>query len=360
MPIASTQALAIARLLHVLAERHASDLHLVPGNYPTMRLDGKLQPLTEEGVVTTDSVAAAVDFLLTADQQAILQKDRQVIGVYNWEGRARFRVEAQYELDQLSLSLRYIPSQVMDLQTIKAPPLVQQLVGLDRGLVIVAGPVGSGRTAVSAALINEINNNRQVRVVTIEKPVEYLFVAHKALIEQREVGRDVANMATGLVQARNGDADIVFASPVVTTEDWQAALETVESGKALVAVTAGETAASTLEHIHASVPVSQQSWVRNLFSGSLIAIIVLRLVPKIGGGQILAFEVATVNSAVQSALREGRFWQLSGIIQTSRQEGMQSLDFALAKLVKDGLVSREDALAQAPDQRSLLAQLRGI
>lgn len=358
MPVASTQALTTARLLHILAERHASDLHLVPGNYPMLRLDGELQPLTDEGVVTTEAAAAAVDFLLTADQQAVLQKDRQAIGVYNWEGRARFRVEAQYELDRLSVSLRYIPTQVMDLQMLRAPASVQRLVGLDRGLVILAGPIGSGRTAVGASLITSINDSRQVRIVTIERPVEYLFVAHKSLIEQREVGRDVASMAMGLVQSRNGDVDIILASPVVSSEDWQAALETVESGKALIAITAGETTASTLEHIHAAVPASQQAWVRNLLSESLIAAVVLRLVPKIGGGQVLAFEVVTVNSAVQAAMREGRFWQLPGIIQTSRQEGMQSLEYSLAKLVKDGLVSRDDALAQASDQRSLLAQLR--
>jgi twitching motility protein PilT len=358
MAVASSQALATARLLQVLSERRGSDLHLVPGSYPTVRVDGSLQALVDEPVVTAEAVAAAADFLLTPSQQALLEQQRQAVAVYSWEGRGRFRVEAQYELDQLSMSVRQIPSSAADLAQLQAPAAVQSLVSLQHGLIIVSGPTGSGRTAVAAALVHGINATRQVRIVTIEQPVEYLFAADKSLVEQREVGRDVPSVPAGLQQAQRGDANVIMVSPVSTAEDWQAVLETVEAGKLVVAVAAGESSAGTLEHIHASFGSSEQAWARNLLSESLAAVISLRLVPKVGGGQAMVFEVVTLTAAVQSALREGRFWQLPSIIQTSRQEGMQSLEFALAQLVKAGNVKQEDAVAQVPDQRALLAQLR--
>jgi twitching motility protein PilT len=314
--------------------------------------------LGDEPVVTAEVVAAAVDFLLTPSQQAQLEQERQVVAVYSWEGRGRFRVEAQYELNQLSLSVRQIPASAADLASLKAPASIQTLISLQRGLIIVTGPTGSGRTAVAAALLRGINATRQVRIITIEQPVEYLFAADQALVEQREVGRDVPSVPAGLVQAQRGDANVVLVSPVASPGDWQAILETVEAGKLVIAVTAGESSAGILEHINACFEASQQAWARNLLSENLAAVIGLRLVPKVGGGQVIVFEVVTLTSAVQSALREGRFWQLPGIIQTSRQDGMQSLEFALAQLVRAGVVKQEDAAAQVPDQRALLAQLR--
>ncbi len=358
MAVASAQALATARLLQALSERHASDLHLVAGSYPTLRVGGKLEPVQGEEVVTAEAVAAAADFLLTPDQLKLLEQDRQVVSVYSWEGRGRFRVEAQFELGQLSLSVRRVPSTVADLAALRAPEAVRKLAQLQRGLIIVTGPTGSGRTGVAAALVQAINASRAVRIVTVEHPVEYLHAADKALVEQREVGRDVPTVAAGLHQATSGDAAVIVASPVEAGEDWRAVLEAVEAGKLVIAVAAGESSAGTLEHLHATFPGSQQAWVRNLLSQSLAAVINLRLVPTVAGGQAAAFEVITLTSAVQSALREGRFWQLPSIIQTSRQEGMQSLEFALAQLVREGVVEQAVAAAQVADPRTLLAQLR--
>ncbi len=358
MAVASAQALATARLLQALSERHASDLHLVAGSYPTLRVNGKLEPVQGEEVVTAEAVAAAADFLLTPEQLTQLEADRQVVSVYPWEGRGRFRVEAQFELGQLSLSVRRVPSTVADLAALRAPETVRKLAQLQRGLIVVTGPTGSGRTGVAAALVQAINASRGVRIVTVEYPVEYLHAADKALVEQRDVGRDVPSVAAGLRQATSGDAAVIVASPVATGEDWRAVLEAVEAGKLVIAVAAGESSAGTLEHLHATFPASQQAWVRNLLSESLAAVVNLRLVPTVNGSQAAAFEVVTLTSAVQSALREGRFWQLPSIIQTSRQEGMQSLEFALAQLVREGAVEQAVAAAQVSDPRALLAQLR--
>lgn len=358
MAVASSQALATARLLQALSERHASDLHLVAGSYPTLRVNGRLEPVAGEEIVTAEAVAAAADFLLTPAQLQQLEADRQVVGVYSWEGRGRYRVEAQYELGQLSLSIRAVPSAVADLAALRAPEAVRKLAQLQHGLVIITGPTGSGRTGVAAALVKSINAERAVRIVTVEHPVEYLHAADKALVEQREVGRDVASVAEGLRQATSGDAAVIVASPVATGDDWRAVLEAVEAGKLVVAVAAGESSAGTLEHLHATFPSSQQAWVRNLLSASLVAVLNLRLVPTVAGGQAAAFEVVTLTSAVQAALREGRFWQLPSVIQTSRQEGMQSLEFALAQLVREGVVDQAVAAAQVADPRTLLAQLR--
>jgi twitching motility protein PilT len=358
MAVASAQALATARLLQALSERHASDLHLVAGSYPTLRVNGALQPIVGEEIVTAEAVAAAADFLLTPEQLQQLDASRQVIAVYSWEGRGRFRVEAQFELGQLSLSVRRVPSTVADLTALRAPESVRHLAQLERGLIIVTGPTGSGRTGVASALVQAINASRAVRIVTVEHPVEYLHAADKALVEQREVGRDVPSIAEGLRQAASGDAAVIVATPIVAGDDWRAALEAVEAGKLVIAVTAGESSAGTLEHLHATFPSSQQAWVRNLLSENLAAVVNLRLVPTVAGGQAAAFEIVTLTSAVQSALREGRFWQLPSIVQTSRQEGMQSLEFALAQLVREGAVEQSVAAAQVSDQRALLAQLR--
>lgn len=349
----TSDSLAIARLLSVVAERHASDLHLTVGNPPVLRVDGRLVPLSEEPILTPDVLDGVVRAILTPDQRARLESDRELTVAYAFENRARFKATVYHQKGFVAISLRLIPSRVPTVAELGLPAIVDAFAALPRGFVIVAGPFGSGRTTTVAAIVQSINENRAVHIVTIERPIEYLFLNNKAVIEQREVGTDTKSFAQALSTANREDVDVVMVSELEDAGTIRAALEVVESGRLVLSTITAESSVKALEHILLSFPPTELPVVRRALSEHLSGILTVRLLPRIGGGRLPAVEVMIPNEPMRSVIREGALYQLGNILHTAREEGTVPLDRALAERVKAGDVRLEDALPFAEDRAAL-------
>lgn len=352
-PILKTnEQIEINRILTLAAEYNASDLHLSVGNPPTVRVEGELIPLREEKVITPDFLEKISLFFLNEKQREILQREREIILAYDFQNRIRFKVNIFYQESYLSASLRLIPYTIKTLKELGLPKAVENFTQLKKGLVIICGPFGSGRTSTLAAIISEINNSRNEHILTVEKPIEFIFTDNKSIIEQREVGSDALSFEQAVNSATQEDLDIIMVSDLKSKEVIRGCLDLAERGSLVIAAIDTESVIKTIEKIINSFEPKEQNQVKVQLSDVLEGIIAQRLVPKVGGGRILVTEVLVTNSAVHSIIREGNIYQLNSILATSRDEGMLSLDQALTELVKTGEIQLEDAIEQAEDKNN--------
>lgn len=350
--------LAINKILTMVAEHKASDLHLSVANPPILRVDGKLVALSDEPLLTPDWLANFIDSILNEQQKEILARDKELVLGYDFSDKVRFKVNVFYQKGALSASLRYIPNLIRTIDELGLPPVVQGFTKLKKGLVLITGPFGSGRTTTMAALVNEINKARAEHIITIEKPIEYLFVEDKSVIEQREVGKDTNSFTEALDAIREEDVNVVMVSEMETKEVIKMVLEVAEAGRLIYSVMSTDSVLKTIEKIINSFGQDEKGHIRNQLADDLEGIISQRLLPKAGGGMKLVAEVLIPTPAVRSVIRDGAIYQLNNILQTSRGEGMISLDRALAELVKAGEISLDDALVQATDPQNLKAIAR--
>jgi twitching motility protein PilT len=351
--MSTTENLAIARLLTVVAERKASDLHLTVGNPPILRVDGKLQTLAEEAIVTPDFLESVVKTILTPEQRRHLEEAREITVAYQFENRARFKANVYHQKGFLAVSLRLVPPTIKSISELGLPPILETFAALDHGLVIVTGPFGSGRTTTVAAILQTINERRAEHIVTIERPIEYLYLNNKSVIEQREVGVDTKSFEQALVTASHEDVDVVMVSELEDVPTIRAALTAVESGRLLFTTLTTESAVKTIEKLLLSFTPTELPQVRKQLAENLRGIVSQRLLPRVGGGRIVVAEVLIPNEPIRSVIRDGVLYQLQNILHTSREEGMVSLDRALAELVKTGEVLLEDALQYTSDRAAL-------
>jgi twitching motility protein PilT len=345
--------LAIAHLLSTVAERKASDLHLTVGNPPILRIDGKLNTLAEEAIVTPDFLEDVVKTMLSPDQRRALEERRELTVAYQFENRARFKANVYHQKGFLAVSLRLIPATIPSIAELGLPAIVETFAELERGLVIVTGPFGSGRTTTIAALIQSINQKRSEHIVTIERPIEYLFLNNQSVIEQREVGVDTVSIEQALTTASHEDVDVVMVSELEDADAIRAALTAVESGRLLLTTMTTESAVKTIEKLLLSFNTTELPQVRKQLAENLRGIVSQRLLPRVGGGRIVVAEVLIPNEPIRSVLRDGVLYQLQNILHTSREEGMVSLDRALAELVKAGVVLLDDAMQFTSDRAAL-------
>lgn len=349
----TSKQLEINRILKTVAEYKASDLHLTVGNPPILRIDGKLTPLQEESLLTPDFIQGVVESFLDDKQKEILEREREIVVAYTLENKARFKVNIFYQKGHPSVSLRYVPPTIKTIQELNLPPIVKEFTKLEKGLVLICGPFGSGRTTTMTSLVDQINKSRAEHIITIEKPIEYLFVNNKSVIEQREVGLDVLSFERALESVSEEDVDIIMLSKIEGVEIIEEVLNVASSGRLVLANMDTDSAFKTVEEIIASFPPERQSQGRVHLADSLEGIISQRLVPRTGGGLVLACEVLIPNQAIRSIIRDGALYQLNNILLTSRGEGMVSLDRSLAELVKKGEILLEDALNYAIDRNNL-------
>jgi len=348
--------LALQRMLERAAEYQASDLHLTVGSPPILRIDTKLAPLTDFPVLTKDFLGGLVDVFLDDNQKKSFDAEREISFSYAFLKNSRFRVNLFYQRGVISASLRYIGGRIPTLHDLHLPESVESLVSHTRGLIIVDGPLGSGRSTTIAALVQQINLTRQEYILTIEQPVEYLFANNKSIVEQREVGRDTPSISHALESAAQEDVNVIMISNMDDPEVLRLALSLASSGRLVIGSLNVDTTAKAIEQVITAFPGTEQRRARIELSETLLGVICQRLVPRVGGGRIIVAEVLIANSAVRSVVREGNFSPLTNIIQTSREEGMVALDSALAQLIKTGEVRLEDALVFAED-RNTLAQI---
>lgn len=347
----------IQELLSITIQEKASDLHLSIGKPPLLRIAGGLVPLGKKPPVTAQLAEEFVLALLTEDQQVKLRAEKEIDFSYNLEDRgARFRGNIFYAMGSLSIALRFIPEDILTIEELNLPQVLHQFARATQGFVIVAGPSGHGKSTTLAALVEEINHTRAEHIITIEDPIEYVFKEDKSVIDQREVTKDTKSFSSALRATFRQDPNVIMVGEMRDAETIGIALTAAETGHLVLATLHTNSAAQTVHRIVDSFPAEQQSQVRAQLSGSLIGVISQRLVPRIQGGLIPACEVLIVNAAAANLIRENKVHELPLVIETSVEEGMISLNRALASLVKVREITLDNAMQYSlnpADLRSL-------
>lgn len=339
--------LLINNILNTVAERRATDVHLVTGNSPVIRVEGRLVTLAEQPVLKPDTLLSLANIFLRKEDLETLNQAREVISIYSWGNRARFRIKAFYQKGYLALSLRAIPPFILSPKDLNIPLSILQLLNKDKGLLIITGPYGSGRTTTAAALLETINQNKGWHIQTLEQPLEYLFVNNQAVIDQREVGRDVSSFVVGLKDMLDDDVDLVYVSSFHEDGMGELILELAESGKLVLLVMDADSVISAVDRFISHLPLEKRMWGQDLLAEVLIGIVSQRLLPRLAGGLTMAAEVLTMTRAVKSSIRDNNLRQLESIMQTSQDEGMINLDKALQQLIRVGEISPEEAKRNA-------------
>ena len=344
-------------LLMRVVERGASDLHVTVGVPPTLRIDGALVH-TEEHPLTQDSAKQLVYSIMTDEQRRELEESLECDFAYSIPGQARFRVNAYFQRGSVGAAFRLIPLEIRTIRELGLPLVLEDLAMRPRGLVLVTGPTGSGKSTTLAALIDHINSNRQMHVITVEDPIEYLHMHKKAVIEQREVGSDTHSFSAALRHVLRQDPDVILIGEMRDLETVSAALTAAETGHLVVATLHTQDAVQTIDRIIDVFPPHQQQQVRVQLSGSLQGVVSQQLLPTADGrGRAVACEVLLATPGVRNLIREGKTHQLTTQIQTGTQHGMVTMDHALADMYKRGIITLEIAQQRAVDLSELRTML---
>jgi len=330
-------------LLETTAKEGASDIHFSVGRYPTLRIDGRLIPLTTKEILTPNRIKDLCFGLLDEKQKEQLLQMKEIDFSYNFEEKARFRINIFHQKGYLGASLRLIPSKIRTIEELNLPPVLHKFVKPKQGFVLAVGPTGQGKSTTLAALIDEINHQRNDCIVTIEDPIEYVFNQDRCIISQREIYQDSRSFHTALRSVFREDANVIMVGEMRDPETISTTVTAAETGHLVFATLHTNNAAQTIDRIIDSFPASQQSQIRAQLASSLFGIISQRLIPRIDGGRIPAMEVLIANAAVRNLIREDKVHQLDLVIETSSDEGMISLNRSLANLVKKGEISRQNA-----------------
>ena len=353
------QNLRIEILLEEIVRKNASDLHLQVGLPPMMRLDGVLAPFPGYNPLNAEEVEHLVFAILDDDQQKILIKDKEFDFSVAVGDLGRFRVNAFHERGNLAASLRLIPNQIKTITELGMPPVIQSFADFPRGLVLVTGPTGSGKSTTLAALIDKINSEKAQHIITIEDPIEFTHKSKRSAIVQREVHYDTYSFSAALRSSLRQDPDVVLIGEMRDLETISAAITIAETGHLVFATLHTNSAAQSIDRMIDVFPPHQQPQVRSQLANILQGICAQRLVPAIGGGRVVAAEVMVANPAIRNIIREGKTHQLDTVIQTGSDQGMQTMDRTLVKLVQSGVVTYDDAREFAVDLVEFERLMRG-
>jgi twitching motility protein PilT len=339
------------RLLDLAIGAKASDLHLVVGRPPFLRVNGEIQDVANEKILAASEVESLIKATLRPDIARRLAEFKEADFSFGYSNM-RFRGNAYYEKGAIAGAYRMIPSKIPSLDELLMPPILKRFTSLKQGFVIITGPTGHGKSTTLASMIDLINETRREHIITVEDPVEYIFTHKKSIISQRELGVDTHSFAWALKSALREDPNIILVGEMRDLETIEAALTLAETGHLVFTTLHTNDAAQTPNRIIDVFPATKQTQVRLQLGNTLSAIISQRLLPRIKGGRIPATEILIANNAVKSLIREGKTQQLGSIMQTSAAEGMVSMDKVLADLVSKGEVSLDDALMWVNDQKT--------
>jgi len=342
----------IKNLLRIVAQQSASDLHLVVGRYPTIRVDGKLIPLEQDGILTPPDTKAMAEVILTEENKKKLLENGQVDFSYGFEEKARFRVNAFFQQGRLSVAFRLIPREIRTLEQLGVPEVLYDFTKFSQGLFLVVGPVGHGKSTTLAALINQINHTEAKHIITIEDPIEYVYEQDKCIINQREVFQDSKSFQTALKAVFREDANVVLVGEMRDLETISTAITAAETGHLIFATLHTNDSPQTIDRIIDVFPGHQQNQVRMQLASSLLGVVSQRLLPKIDGGRVPALEIMMKNHAVENLIREGKTYQIDNVIETSSDQGMITLDKSMAELVRRGLIAVDVATTYAKDPKN--------
>ena len=358
-PIAVPNSVKIETLLEACIKHGASDLHIQVGLPPILRIDGSLVPIPNTPILTTEIVDTLIFSTLDSMQRETLAKDKEFDYSFAFGEIARFRVNAFNEKGHLAAAFRLIPTKMPTIEELGMPQVISGFADYPRGLVLVTGPTGSGKSTTLAAIINKINSEKSVHILTIEDPIEFTHKSKRSLVAQREVHYDTYSFSRALKSALREDPDVVLLGEMRDLETISAAITIAETGHLVFATLHTNSAAQSVDRMIDVFPAEQQPQIRSQLAGILMAVCSQRLVPAIGGGRVCAAEIMVANTAIRSIIREGKTHQLDTAIQTGASEGMQTMDRTLAKLVQQGTVTYDSAREYAVDVREFERIVKG-
>lgn len=333
----------ITALLELAISRKASDIHLICGSPPVIRVHGQLTAVENTSPLTAEASQALVLPLLNNTQRELFQNNREIDLSYEHTDGTRFRINAYYQQGKVSAALRLLNNEILSLEQLKLPTVMHEITKLRQGFVLVTGPTGSGKSTTLAAMIDAINQTRSEHIVTIEDPIEYLYKTKRSIVSQRELHQDTHSWEMALRSVLREDPNIVLVGEMWDYETIAAALTVAETGHLVFATLHTNSAAQTIDRIIDVFPENQQAQVRNQISSSLEAVFAQRLVPSQTGERIPVVEILLASSAVRNTIREGKTHQIDNIIQTSGSLGMMTFEASLAYWVKSGVIALETA-----------------
>jgi twitching motility protein PilT len=336
-------------LLKKVLEKSASDLHLIVGNAPVLRIHGDLVVQKDLPVVTQVEAQQMLSAITTQEHIDFFNKEKELDFAYSIPGLSRFRVNVLRQRGTLSFAFRLVPFKIPTLDELGMPPILKQLALKKRGLILVTGQTGSGKSTTMAALINYLNENEARNIITIEEPIEFLHQNKKCVIAQREVGSDTYSFSKALIYALRHDPDVLVVGEMRDLATISTAITAAETGHLVFGTLHTYDAPQTIDRMIDVFPSDQQPQIRIQVAQIIEAVISQTLIHKVGGGRVAALEIMVGNQATRYLIREGKAHQLHSAMQTASREGMQILDQALANLVATGKISKEDAMLNSSD-----------
>lgn len=342
----------LEELLDVVVAQGGSDLHIFPGGSPMIRVSGALVPLVKYATLTAEDTDAMLKSIVPPERWSMFLANQAIDLSYAHKAGARFRVNGYRVQGATALALRLIPRIINTFAELNLPSVLEVFTQREQGFFLVVGPVGQGKSTTLATMIDRINDSRAEHILTIEDPVEYLFSPKKSLIHQREVHIDAPDFHTALQSAFREDVDVIMVGEMRDYETISSAVTAAETGHLVFSTLHTNNAAQTIDRIIDMFPAEQQGQVRVQLAGSLAGIFSQRLIPRVSGGLIPAYELLINNNAISTLIRDARTHEISAVIQTSSQEGMIDMDRSLAELVRKGEVTVEHAFEYAMDPKT--------
>lgn len=347
----------IQELLSLVVKNNASDLHLLPGIPPALRIDGELSGIANIASLSNDEVERLIFSLLTPEQKELLIANKELdfsVELSDSASQAvgRFRVNAYYQKGKLCAAFRFLPLNIKTIEELHLPKILHSFTALRQGFILVTGPTGHGKSTTLASVINEINLTRAAHILTIEDPIEYVYPLGKSIISQREMGIDTHSWGLALRSALREDPDVVLVGEMRDPETMAAAITIAETGHLVFSTLHTNSASQSIDRIVDSFPPHQQGQIRMQLAVTLKGIVSQRLLPKLSGGRVCAVEILIGTTAVASNIRDGKTHLIDSVIQTSQDVGMMTLEASLAQLVLAGDISLETARSYAlhPDE----------
>lgn len=343
----------LSELIMAVIKEGASDLHLSVGRHPTVRISGSLIPLLKKPVLSPESVNGLIFAMLKDVDKKRLIEEKEVDISYAYEDKVRFRVNVFYQRGFLGAALRLIPMKIKTIEELNLPEMLKDFANKEQGFFLVVGPIGHGKSTTMAAMIDYINHTRAEHIVTIEDPIEYLFIQDKSIIDQREVRIDTIDFKKGLRAMFRQDANVAMIGEMRDPETMSTAVTAAETGHLIFSSLHTNNAAQTIDRIIDSFPPNQQNQIRLQLSNALLGVFSQRLVPRISGGRIPAYELLISNSAVKNLIRENRTHEIDIVIDTSLENGMMSLNRSLGELARNGEISADTAYTYSLNPKGL-------
>jgi twitching motility protein PilT len=340
-------------LIDIVVTEDGSDLHLSTGSHPIVRVTGSLVPLVKKPILTNEDVIGFARVLMSATKYEDYTKTFEADFSYSHADGIRFRGNAFYQTGSAAIALRLIPNQIRTLEELGLPPILESFVQRPQGFFLCVGPVGQGKSTTLAAMVEMINQTRAEHIVTIEDPIEYVYQPKKALIVQREVGVDTQSFELALNSAFRQDIDVILVGEMRNASTIATAVTAAETGHLVLSTLHTNNAAQTIDRIIDSFPAGQQDQIRVQLAGSLAGIFSQRLIPKISGGLAPAYELLINNNAVANLIRESRTHEIQTLIETGLEHGMIDMNRSLAQMVKDGVITVENAFAYSTNPKGL-------